>query len=91
MFPARAAGVAHTFFMAKKSMQKKATTSQNSNNVLPRQSHLLVADIIGVLRARGLNAQFLVNFEDCSLLNVSYLVQRSGFYFVEFSFFTLIV
>ena len=80
MLPARAAGVAFTFFHGKKSKPKKATTSQNSNNVLPRQSHLLVADIIGVLLARGLNAQFLVNFEDCRLLNVSYLAQRSGFY-----------
>ncbi len=64
MFPAQAAWVAFTFFYGKKSKPKKATTSQNSNNVLPLPSCLLVADIIGVLRARGLHAQIVVNFDD---------------------------
>ena len=66
MFPAQAAGVAFTSFYGKKSKPKKATTSQNSKNVLPLQPLLLVADIIGVLRARGLHAQLIVKFDDCS-------------------------
>jgi hypothetical protein len=53
-----------SFFFEKKET-KKATTSQNSNNVLPLQPHLLVADIIGVLRARGLHPQLVVNFNVC--------------------------
>ncbi len=47
-----------SFFLKKGN--KKATTSQNSNNGLPLQPTLLVAAIIGVLRARGLNAHIVL-------------------------------
>ena len=50
----RFAELKSNFFFEKK-YAKKATTNQNSNNVLPLRPLLLEADIIGVLRVRGLH------------------------------------
>ncbi len=70
MFPARAAGVAHTFFL-KKSMQKKQPRVKISIMSCRCKPILLVAAIIKIIRTRGLHAQLFANFDDCSSIDAS--------------------